>query len=96
MAAQIAYRQDNFNAASQSLDQALSLDFEVRDWPQYNLLKANVYTSQGDYDEALVVLEHALGLAKASKAGGDAYPPLTSSPCLTPLPGHPVSVPAPA
>ena len=70
VAAQIAYQQDNFAAASQSLQQALSLDFEVRDWPQYNLLKAHVYTSQGDFDEALVVLEHALGLAKASKGGG--------------------------
>eukprot|EP00670_Eutreptiella_braarudii_P008758 CAMPEP_0174315836 /NCGR_PEP_ID=MMETSP0810-20121108/6540_1 /TAXON_ID=73025 ORGANISM="Eutreptiella gymnastica-like, Strain CCMP1594" /NCGR_SAMPLE_ID=MMETSP0810 /ASSEMBLY_ACC=CAM_ASM_000659 /LENGTH=1295 /DNA_ID=CAMNT_0015425331 /DNA_START=10 /DNA_END=3898 /DNA_ORIENTATION=- len=70
VAAQIAYQQDNFAAASQSLQQALSLDFEVRDWPQlYNLLKAHVYTSQGDFDEALVVLEHALGLAKASKGG---------------------------
>eukprot|EP00668_Euglena_longa_P004314 GGOE01005062.1.p1 GENE.GGOE01005062.1~~GGOE01005062.1.p1 ORF type:complete len:1337 (-),score=400.50 GGOE01005062.1:270-3734(-) len=69
LAAQIFYHQENYVAASQSLEQALSLDFEVRDWPKYNLLKARVYLAQGDADEASVVLEHAMTLAKQSKTG---------------------------
>ena len=59
--------QENYSAASQALEQALSLDFEIREWPQYNLLRSRVLTGQGDYDEALIVLEHALSLAQQSK-----------------------------
>eukprot|EP01012_Entosiphon_sulcatum_P028886 TRINITY_DN3505_c0_g1_i1.p1 TRINITY_DN3505_c0_g1~~TRINITY_DN3505_c0_g1_i1.p1 ORF type:complete len:1334 (+),score=365.73 TRINITY_DN3505_c0_g1_i1:81-4082(+) len=69
LAAQIAFHLENYMGATQSLEQALSLDFEVRDWPQYNLLKARVYSATGDFDEALIVLEHALQLAKAATRG---------------------------
>eukprot|EP00906_Rhabdomonas_costata_P037365 RCo052578 len=71
LSAQIAFNQENYTAAQQALEQALSLDFQVRDSPQYNLLKARVYGATGEYDEALIVLEHALQLAKASRGGAD-------------------------
>jgi len=70
LAAQIAFHQERYSSASQSLEQALSLDFEVRDWPMYNLLKARVQSAEGDLDEALIVLEHALALTSQGKIVG--------------------------
>lgn len=56
--------------ATTSLEQALSHNFEVRDWAPYNLVKARVHCAQGDLKEALQTLEHAMKLAKEQEKKG--------------------------
>eukprot|EP01063_Lacrimia_lanifica_P030925 TRINITY_DN5002_c0_g1_i1.p1 TRINITY_DN5002_c0_g1~~TRINITY_DN5002_c0_g1_i1.p1 ORF type:complete len:1347 (+),score=658.12 TRINITY_DN5002_c0_g1_i1:120-4160(+) len=63
LAGQIAFYQENYIQAQQALEQASS-EFEVRDWPQYNLLKARVANAMMKYEDAMKPLEHALALTK--------------------------------
>ena len=74
LAAQIAYHQENYTQAQQALEQSM-MEFEVRDWPQYNLLKARVSNAVGKYEEALKDYEHAQALTK-QMAQGNRYRPL--------------------
>eukprot|EP01060_Flectonema_neradi_P035676 TRINITY_DN6631_c0_g1_i3.p1 TRINITY_DN6631_c0_g1~~TRINITY_DN6631_c0_g1_i3.p1 ORF type:complete len:1319 (+),score=237.31 TRINITY_DN6631_c0_g1_i3:49-3957(+) len=74
LAAQIAYHQENYNQAQQALEQSMT-EFEVRDWPQYNLLKARVANAVGKHEDALKDLEHALALTK-QMVQGKRYRPL--------------------
>jgi len=62
LVAQIFLLQDKFKQAQQALEQALSHNFEVREWPVYHLVKAKVLEATGEFEEALKVLEAAMVL----------------------------------
>jgi len=70
LAAQIAYHQECFPQAQQALEQAQA-EFEVRELPQYSLLKARLAAGQGQahYEEALRDLQAALARAKQIEEG---------------------------
>eukprot|EP01065_Artemidia_motanka_P029688 TRINITY_DN35779_c0_g1_i1.p1 TRINITY_DN35779_c0_g1~~TRINITY_DN35779_c0_g1_i1.p1 ORF type:complete len:1373 (+),score=488.22 TRINITY_DN35779_c0_g1_i1:98-4120(+) len=74
LAAQIAYHQECFPQAQQALEQAMA-EFEVRELPQFSLLKARLAAEQGHYEEAQKDLTSALGLTKQI-AQGKRYRPL--------------------
>mmetsp|Transcript_8068 Transcript_8068/g.19162 ORF Transcript_8068/g.19162 Transcript_8068/m.19162 type:complete len:1324 (+) Transcript_8068:208-4179(+) len=60
--AQIALTQQNHRLANQSLEQALSYNFQIRSSPIYHLVRAQVLSEQGDSDLALAQLEEAMEL----------------------------------
>jgi tetratricopeptide repeat protein 21B len=62
MMAQIYLHEERYKTASQSLEQALSHNFEVRDSPTYHLVKAKVLAATNQMEEALQVLEAAMRL----------------------------------
>jgi len=66
LSAQIAYAQKNFAGAKMAIERALSSNFAVKVWPEYNLLSARVYSAKGDQALALRTLEHALKLANTT------------------------------
>ena len=67
--AQIALHGENFRAAHASLEQAVSHDFAIRNFPLYRLLKSKVLTARGDLDEALSVLKEAIELPGVRSRG---------------------------
>jgi outer membrane PBP1 activator LpoA protein len=48
LAAQIALAQENYTAAQQALQRAVSNNFTVNDWPSFGLLRARVINALGD------------------------------------------------
>lgn len=55
------WAQDNFRGASQSLEQAVALRFDVRSTPMYHLLKARLLIAQQNFPEALkLVSDHEI------------------------------------
>lgn len=60
--AQLQLKRENYKGASQSLEHALSHNFEVRESVLYHLLKARISEKLGDLDEAYKVLDTALNL----------------------------------
>src|SRR5690606_27019123 len=60
LSAQIAFEQENYTGCLYGLDRALSFNFEIRDWPEYNLLKAKVQSAKAEYKAALDTLDYAL------------------------------------
>eukprot|EP00742_Colponemidia_sp_Colp-10_P005614 GILJ01006001.1.p1 GENE.GILJ01006001.1~~GILJ01006001.1.p1 ORF type:complete len:1335 (+),score=250.67 GILJ01006001.1:335-4006(+) len=64
----IGLKTANYRLASSSLDQALSLDFDVRNDPQFHLIKAEVAEATNDSNEALKSLEAAINLPGVKKA----------------------------
>jgi lipopolysaccharide biosynthesis regulator YciM len=60
--AQLQLKRDNFKGAAQSLEHALSHNFEVRDSVVYHLLKSRISEKLGDMDEAFKVLDSAMSL----------------------------------
>eukprot|EP01062_Namystynia_karyoxenos_P029524 TRINITY_DN22164_c0_g1_i1.p1 TRINITY_DN22164_c0_g1~~TRINITY_DN22164_c0_g1_i1.p1 ORF type:complete len:1333 (+),score=623.83 TRINITY_DN22164_c0_g1_i1:88-4086(+) len=74
LAAQIAFHQECYPQAQQALEQAMA-EFEVRELPQYSLLKARLNAEQGNYDEALKDLTAALAHTKQI-VQGKRYRPL--------------------
>eukprot|EP00939_MAST-03C_sp_MAST-3C-sp1_P002504 g2504.t1 len=62
LSARIALRRDRHDAASKSLDDALSRDFGVRKDPHFNLIKARVLESTDNFEDAKKVLEDTLKL----------------------------------
>ena len=60
--AQIYVAQGHTNLAAQSLEQALSHDFGVRDRPVYNLIRARVHEDKGQLQEAVKILDVTLQL----------------------------------
>ena len=68
--AQIAIFQDNFRAASNSLEQAMAHDFRVRDSPLFILIKARVLDGTGDVQGAVDILQTALALPGLSQNVG--------------------------
>ena len=60
--AQIALYQDDIRRADQSLQRALSYDFEVRSSPLFHIVKARVLELQGQFEEAIALLEKGMKL----------------------------------
>eukprot|EP01006_Ploeotia_vitrea_P056869 TRINITY_DN68132_c2_g2_i2.p1 TRINITY_DN68132_c2_g2~~TRINITY_DN68132_c2_g2_i2.p1 ORF type:complete len:1314 (+),score=179.62 TRINITY_DN68132_c2_g2_i2:92-4033(+) len=69
LSAHIALHDEDYLTAQQELEQALSLEFEVRDSVHFNLLKARVTMALNDLEEACNVLNHAMDLVKAQPHG---------------------------
>ncbi|XP_075548739.1 tetratricopeptide repeat protein 21B-like isoform X1 [Dermacentor variabilis] len=63
--AQMHIHQGNIKSASQLLETALSYDFEVREKPIFHIIKAKILKEQGDYQEALQLLNAAMALCTA-------------------------------
>jgi tetratricopeptide repeat protein 21B len=61
----------NYGAAAQALEQALALDFDVNDSPQFNLLRGVLLYKKDDFAEALTCLERAVKII-APKTEADA------------------------
>eukprot|EP00003_Mantamonas_plastica_P021293 TRINITY_DN3441_c0_g2_i6.p1 TRINITY_DN3441_c0_g2~~TRINITY_DN3441_c0_g2_i6.p1 ORF type:complete len:1340 (-),score=495.80 TRINITY_DN3441_c0_g2_i6:48-3578(-) len=66
---QILLHQKQFSAASQSLEMALSHNFEVRESPLYHLITAKVNEKVGNSEESLRVLEAAMKLPGVKDPG---------------------------
>ncbi|KAH8604155.1 putative Tetratricopeptide repeat [Trypanosoma vivax] len=64
LSAQICQYVGNTTLAAQALEQALTLDFEVKDQPLYNLLHGVVLGMMDKHKEALDALQDALRLVK--------------------------------
>nr|DBA19793.1 TPA: hypothetical protein GDO54_015570 [Pyxicephalus adspersus] len=60
--AQVYLTQDNLKLCSQSLELCLSYSFEIREYPLYNLLKAQTQKRMGDVQEAIKTLQIAMNL----------------------------------
>lgn len=60
--AQIHLGQGNFTSAAQSLEVGLSYNFEVREHPQYHLIKARIQRKQGDLQDARKTLQTTMQL----------------------------------
>eukprot|EP00758_Cryptobia_borreli_P001785 Tbor_TRINITY_DN2533_c0_g1::TRINITY_DN2533_c0_g1_i1::g.560::m.560/K19673/TTC21B, IFT139; tetratricopeptide repeat protein 21B len=58
--AQIAQYTGQVANANEALEQALALDFSVKDLPQYSLLKGTILLKNGENQEALKILKAAL------------------------------------
>ncbi|KAL3234174.1 hypothetical protein MRX96_022693 [Rhipicephalus microplus] len=63
--AQMHIHQGNTKIASQLLETALSYDFEVREKPIFHIIKAKILKEQGDYQEAVQLLNAAMALCTA-------------------------------
>ncbi|KAH8024296.1 hypothetical protein HPB51_022415 [Rhipicephalus microplus] len=63
--AQMHIHQGNIKIASQLLETALSYDFEVREKPIFHIIKAKILKEQGDYQEAVQLLNAAMTLCAA-------------------------------
>ncbi|CUG87791.1 Hypothetical protein, putative [Bodo saltans] len=66
LSAQIHQYNGAITAALHSLEQALTLDFEIKDQPQYNLLRGTLLGMTGELNEALQCLQHAIQLVQAA------------------------------
>jgi len=70
--AQIKICQDDMTAAKNALEQALSLNFEIRDSVMYHLIKARILISENELSEAQRLLETTIqipGICTAASAG---------------------------
>ncbi|XP_077996608.1 tetratricopeptide repeat protein 21B-like [Glandiceps talaboti] len=70
--AQIHSHLGNFKQASQSLEQGLSYNFEVREAPLYHLIKARIQKRKGDIEDSVKTLQTAMtlpGIKKPSHPG---------------------------
>lgn len=65
--AQVYLSQDNLKLCSQSLELCLSYSFEIREYPVYNLLKAQTQKRMGDVQEAIKTLQMAMNLPGMKK-----------------------------
>ena len=66
---QVHLAQGRFRAASNSLEQALSFNFQVGKSPVFLLVKASVEKEEGKLEEALETFEEALRLDILSRTG---------------------------
>jgi tetratricopeptide repeat protein 21B len=64
LSAQIHQYNGSVSLANQALEQALTLDFEIKDQPHYNLLRGTVLGMMNELQEALITLQHALKLVQ--------------------------------
>ncbi|XP_075036827.1 tetratricopeptide repeat protein 21B isoform X1 [Mixophyes fleayi] len=67
--AQVYLSQDNLKLCAQSLELCLSYSFEIRDYPLYNLLKAQTQNRMGQTQEAIKTLQIAMSLPGMRKGG---------------------------
>ncbi|XP_040213995.1 tetratricopeptide repeat protein 21B [Rana temporaria] len=65
--AQVYLSQDNLKLCSQSLELCLSYSFEIREYPVYNLLKAQTQKRMGNVQEAIKTLQMAMNLPGMKK-----------------------------
>jgi len=71
--AKIFLEMQRYREANSSLEQALSHSFEVRESPLYFLLRAQCHEKQGEWKQALSLLQSAMklpGVAKIAEPGG--------------------------
>ncbi|KAM4626732.1 tetratricopeptide repeat protein 21B [Discoglossus pictus] len=68
--AQVYLSQDNLKLCSQSLELGLSYSFEVREYPLYNLIKAQTQKRMGEVKEAIKTLQMAMNLPGMKRTGG--------------------------
>ncbi|KAM8933514.1 LOW QUALITY PROTEIN: tetratricopeptide repeat protein 21B [Pelodytes ibericus] len=66
--AQVYLSQDNLKLCSLSLELSLSYSFEVRDYPLYNLIKAQTQKRMGEVQEAIKTLHIAMSLPGMRKS----------------------------
>ncbi|XP_062519917.1 tetratricopeptide repeat protein 21B-like isoform X2 [Corticium candelabrum] len=67
LSSQIFLEQGNFKQAGQSLEVALSYNFEVRENPLYHLVKARIHKQSGELTEASRTLSSALSIPGIKK-----------------------------
>uniref|UniRef100_A0A4X2M3E6 Tetratricopeptide repeat protein 21B n=1 Tax=Vombatus ursinus TaxID=29139 RepID=A0A4X2M3E6_VOMUR len=67
--AQVYLSQDNFKLCSQSLELCLSYSFEVREYPLYHLIKAQLQKKMGQIAEAVKTLHMAMSLPGMRRIG---------------------------
>jgi tetratricopeptide repeat protein 21B len=72
--AKIFIEMQRYREASTALEQALSLSFEVRESPIYFLLRAQCHEKQGEWKQALTVLQSAMKLPGVAAAAEDRTP----------------------
>lgn len=77
--AQISMYRENYKACSQYLEQARSLDFEVRNTPVYHLMKAKLLEASGSVEDSLKVLQASMVLPGVRRSSANfnqkaAYP----------------------
>ena len=63
---QVQLAQEEFQLAAQTLENALSSNFKVREHPKYHLLLARVQKHNKEYEKALKTLDGAMKLVRAS------------------------------
>eukprot|EP00736_Rhodelphis_marinus_P011266 Rmarinus@m.19544 len=68
--AQIYLVKEKYKLALQTLEQALSHNFEVRDWPEYNLTRAQVLEAMGQVEEAIRLMEASMQLPGVKRDAG--------------------------
>ncbi|KAH9368607.1 hypothetical protein HPB48_004042 [Haemaphysalis longicornis] len=66
--AQMHIHQGNIKSASQLLETALSYDFGVREKPIFHIIKAKILKEQGEYQEAVQLLNAAMALCTPSSS----------------------------
>ncbi|KAM4698341.1 tetratricopeptide repeat protein 21B isoform 1-T1 [Rhinophrynus dorsalis] len=66
---QVYLSQDNLKLCSQSLELCLSYSFEVREYPLYNLIKAQTQKRMGEVQEAIKTLQLAMNLPGMKRTG---------------------------
>jgi tetratricopeptide repeat protein 21B len=66
--AQVNLNREQYKQCSQSLEQARSLDFEVRNTPVYHLMKAKLLEASDQVSDALKVLQAAMELPGVRRA----------------------------
>ncbi|GCC22011.1 hypothetical protein chiPu_0000395 [Chiloscyllium punctatum] len=67
--AEVYLSQENFKLCSHSLELCLSYNFEIREHPQYHLIRAQTQKKMGDVQEAIKTLKIAAGLPAMRKTG---------------------------
>lgn len=65
LSAQIHQYNGSVTSALQALEQALTLDFEIKDQPQYSLLRGTLLGMTGDLNEALTCLQQAVKVVQS-------------------------------
>jgi tetratricopeptide repeat protein 21B len=91
--AAILQHQGNFGGATQALELALSLDFEINEAPTFNLLRGTLLYHKGEFETALAALKLAV---KAAGGGVPAPPPLPGAAVPVDALGPAQKAPAPA
>lgn len=74
MQAHICLAREQYQQCAALLDQARALDFEVRNTPDYHLVKARLLQANGQLEDALKILEAAMALPGVKRAQPGASP----------------------
>ncbi|UYV83543.1 TTC21B [Cordylochernes scorpioides] len=74
LSATLMMNQGNFQSAGQTLDLALSFSFEIRDKPQFHLIRAKIQKEQGNLEEAIKTLKVGMVVAGIKASSGKKTP----------------------